>query len=249
MPATQTIVPLHLSGNTTEQQNQQLQSCLGAAVQNAYQTAIERLDRQSVQAVLEAERQVKADIAKAVTEIVYAHTISSKYQDEEVSSDRGYPSTYSVRPVEAQVTELRKAFPGLGACQEKLGRVPLPEGGPEAWFAIPRWEAVAPTYNEAVERILEVLGKRRRFANRIAERLGKEYLRQTERSRLRRLFLPISSGSATSWWSPRRQACCIAALRPGARALLWLAMSFAWAFSPSQASSSPTPSASRPAIR
>jgi hypothetical protein len=188
MAVTHTIVPLHLSGNTTEQQNQQLQNCLGDAVQNAYVTAIEQLDRQSVQTVLEAERQVKAEIVKAVTEIVHTHTVSSKYEDEEVGSDRGYPSTYSVRPVEAQVTELRKAFPALGACQEKLRRIPLPEGS-EAWFAIPCWESVAPTYNEAVEKILEVLGIKRRFSNRIAGRLGKEYLRQTERSRLAETIL------------------------------------------------------------
>jgi hypothetical protein len=188
MAATHTIVPLHLSGNTTDQQNQQLQSCLGDAVHNAYLTAIEQLDKQSAQAVLEAERQVKADIAKAVREIVQSHTISSKYEEEDVGSDRGYPPTYCVRPVEAQVTELRKAFPALGACQEKLGRLPLPEGA-EAWFAIPRWEAVAPTYNEAVEKIIEVLAKKRRISNRIAGRLGQEYLRQTERSRLARAIL------------------------------------------------------------
>jgi hypothetical protein len=119
---------------------------------------------------------------------VQSHTISSKYEEEDVGSDRGYPPTYCVRPVEAQVTELRKAFPTLGACQEKLGRLPLPEGA-EAWFAIPRWEAVAPTYNEAVEKIIEVLAKKRRISNRIAGRLGQEYLRQTERSRLARAIL------------------------------------------------------------
>jgi len=183
MAATHMIVPLHLSGNTTEQQNQQLQDCLGDAVHSAYLTAIEQLDRQCAQAVLEARGKLKSEITKAVTEIVYSHTVSSKYEDEEVGSDRGYPPGYRVRPVEAQVTELRKAFPSLGFCQEKLGRLPLPEE-PEAWFAIPRWEVVAPTYNEAVERILEVLGTKRRFSNRIAGRLGKEYLRQTERSRL-----------------------------------------------------------------
>src|SRR5208337_1778213 len=188
MAATHTIVPLHLSGNTTEQQNQQLQSCLGDAVHNAYLTAIEQLDRQSAQAVLEAERQVKADIAKAVTEIVHGHTISSKFEDEEVGSDRGYPPTYRVRPVEAQVTELRKLIPALGACQEKLGRLPLPEGA-EAWFAIPRWQALAPTYNEAVERILELLASKRRLSIRIAGRLGEKYLRQTERSRLAETIL------------------------------------------------------------
>jgi hypothetical protein len=47
------IVPLHLSGNTTDQQNKQLQELLGAAVLEAYQTAIEHLDRQSAQTVLD----------------------------------------------------------------------------------------------------------------------------------------------------------------------------------------------------
>ena len=183
MAATHTIVPLHLSGNTTDKQNQLLQDCLNDAVRNAYLTSIERLDRQSAQAVLEVESQVKSEVTKAVSEIVHNHTVSSKFEDEEVGSDRGYPPTYRVRPVEAQVTELRKLFPGLGACHERLGRLPLPEE-PEAWFAIPRWQAVAPTYNEAVEKILEVLATRRRFSNRIVGRLGKEYLRQTERTRL-----------------------------------------------------------------
>ncbi len=188
MPATHTIVPLHLSGNMTEQQNQQLQSCLGDAARNAYLTAIEQLDRQSAQAVLEQENKLKSEIAGAVTEIIQNHTASHKFEDEEVGSDRCYPPTYRVRPLEAQVTELRKLFPELGACHEKLGRIPLPEE-PEAWFAIPRWQAVAPTYNEAVERILEVLAKKRRFSNRIVGRLGKEYLRQTERSRLAETIL------------------------------------------------------------
>ncbi|MGA3130481.1 MAG: hypothetical protein ABSD59_06755 [Terracidiphilus sp.] len=188
MAAKHTIVPLHLSGNTTEQQNQKLQDCLGGAVHTAYLAAIEQLDRQSAQAVLDEENKLKSEIVGAVTEIVYKHTMSNKYEDEEVGSDRGYPLTYRVRPVEAQATELRKVFPKLGSCNEKLGRLRLPDE-PEAWFAIPRWEAVAPTYNEAVEKILEILASKRRFSNRIVGRLGKEYLRQTERSRLAETLL------------------------------------------------------------
>jgi hypothetical protein len=188
MATTHTIVPLHLSGNTSEDQNEKLQNCLGEAVRTAYFSAIERLDQQSAQAVLQGEVSLKSEIATAVEEIIERHTVSSNHEDEEVGSDRGYPPTYRVRPVEAQVTELRKAFPELGACREKLARLPIPEG-PEAWFAIPRWQALASTYNDAVERIIEVLGKKRRLSNRIAERLGKEYLRQTERSRLAETIL------------------------------------------------------------
>lgn len=195
MAATHTIVPLYLSGNTTEQQNQQLQSCLGDAARHAYLTAIERLDRQSAQAVLEEEEQLQSEMTAALTEIIQNRTISHKFEDEDVGSNRSYPPTYRVRPVEAQVTELRKIFPTLGACQEKLGRLPLPEGA-EAWFAIPRWQAVAATYNEAVESIIAILSAKRRFANRIAGRLGKEYLRQTERTQLaERLLADQQQGS------------------------------------------------------
>ncbi len=183
MAPTQTIAPLHLSGNTTEQQNKQLEECLGEAVASAYRAAIEQLDRQGAQAVLDGSAKLKSEVIGAVAEIVHNHTMSHKFEDEEVDSHRAYPPTYHVRPVEAQVTELRKMFPALGSCQEKLGRLPLPDES-EAWFAIPRWQALAPTYNEAVEMLLDVMASRRRFSNRIIGRLGEKYLRQTERSRL-----------------------------------------------------------------
>jgi hypothetical protein len=174
---------LHLSGNTTEQQNRLLQEFLGEAVQTAYRTAIEQLDRQSAQAVLDMDSQFKREVAGQLVEIIQRHTASDKYKDEEVGSNRVYPPTYRVRPVEAQVTELRKLFPSLGSCQEKLARRQLPEGA-EDWFAIPRWQALAPTYNEAVEMVVGVLASKRRFANRIAGKLGETYLRQGERSKL-----------------------------------------------------------------
>jgi len=179
----QQIVPLHLSGNMTEQQNRMLQDFLSEAAQTAYKMAIEQLDRQSAQSVLDMNLTLKKEVAEKVVEIIHRHAVSEKYKDEQVGSNRVYPPTYKVRPIEAQVTELRKAFPSLGACLEKLSRRELPEGA-EAWFAIPRWQALASTYNEAVEMALGVLSARRRFSNRITGKLGAMYLRQAERSRL-----------------------------------------------------------------
>jgi hypothetical protein len=141
------------------------------------------MDRQSAQTMLELREKLKSELADSVAAILQRYTVSDKYKDEEVGSNRSYPPTYRVRPIEAQVTELRKHFPLLGSCIEKLARKPLLEGA-EAWFAIPRWQALAPSYNEAVERVLEVLASRRKFQNRIAGRLGPTYLRQSERSRL-----------------------------------------------------------------
>ncbi|MGA2350804.1 MAG: hypothetical protein ABSF70_10255 [Terracidiphilus sp.] len=187
------ITPLHLSGNTTDNQNTQLQEFLGAAVQTAYLAAIEQLDRQSAQTVLEMSKTLKAEVAQAVVEIIHRHTVSDKFKDEEVPSNRVYPPTYRVRPVEAQVTELRRLFPSLGSCMEKLARKPLLEGA-EAWFAIPRWEALAPTYNQAVEMVLGTLATKRKFQNRIADRLGPTYLRQSERSKLALTILADQQG-------------------------------------------------------
>jgi hypothetical protein len=179
---------LYLSGNTTEQQNRMLQDVLATAAKSAYRTSIERLDSQSAQMVLENEEELTREVAETLVEMIQRRTESDKYKDEEVGSSRVYPPTYRVRPIEAQVTELRKLFPGLGACQEKLARHQLPEGA-EAWFAIPRWQALAPTYNQAVEMLLAVLASKRRFANRIADKLGETYLLQTERSKLAETIL------------------------------------------------------------
>jgi len=182
-PTTHTLVPLHLSGNTTEQQNRLLQDFIAEAGQDAFKLSIEELDRQSAQIVLDMGKKLKAEISDALTVIIRRHTASDKFKEEETGSNRVYPPTYKVRPIEAQVTELRKYFPILGSCMERLARKPLPEGA-EAWFAIPRWQALAPTYNEATERVLEVLSTKRKVQNRIAGRLGPTFLRQSERSKL-----------------------------------------------------------------
>lgn len=175
------IVPLHLSGNTTEAQNAQLQQSLVDAIKEACRVAIEQLDRQSAQLVLDISKKLKTEITDSVIDIIKHHTVSDKYKDEVAPSMRAYPPTYRVRPVEAQVTELRKLFPKLGSCLEKLARKPFLDGA-EAWFAIPRWQALAPTYNEAVEMVLEVLAHRRKFSNRIVGKIGPSFLRQCDRT-------------------------------------------------------------------
>jgi hypothetical protein len=183
MATTPPITPLHLSGNTTEAQNAQLQELLGAALRSAYKMAAEQLDQHSVKNVLEMGPTLKTEIAKSAVEIIQRYTVSDKFKDEEVDSTRVYTPAYRARPIEAQVTELKKLFPSLGTCMEKIARKPLLEGA-EAWFAIPRWQALAPTYNEALELVLGILASKRKFQNRIAGRMGPIYLRQSERSQL-----------------------------------------------------------------
>lgn len=182
------VVPLPLAGNTTEPQNRRLREILSEGVEAAYRKAIEQLDRQSAETVLDGSDALRSELFRSVVEMIERHTASDKYRDEEVGSNRIYPPAYRVQPIETQVNELRKLFPGLGACPIRLARLPLPEGA-EGWFALPRWQALAPTYNQAVELVIELLSRRRRFDNRIAGRLGTAYLRSSERSRLAQTIL------------------------------------------------------------
>jgi hypothetical protein len=181
MANVQQVTPLNISGNTTQVQNERLQANLREAVHTAYENAVLRLDRHSAQLVLDGEKKFKAEITHTVGDLIDRFTISDRFKDEQTPSKHDYPSTYRVRPIEAQVTEFRKIFPALGSCMEKLGRRPLPTGA-EAWFAIPRWQALAPTYNQACALMVEALGGRRKFSNRILGNLGPNYLRQSERS-------------------------------------------------------------------
>jgi hypothetical protein len=178
-----TMVPLHLSGNMTASQDKRLQDMLSGAVKTAYQTIVEQLDQQSTQTVLDAERKLSKEVTDLLIAAVERHTASDKFKDEEVGSTRVYPTNYRVKPIEAQVTDLRKIFPDLKVCHEKLARRQLMEGC-ESWFAIPRWEILAPTYNEAVELVIETLSSKRRLSNRVIGKLTEKYLRQSERTKL-----------------------------------------------------------------
>jgi len=177
------LTPLHIAGNTTDKQKELLKESLEGAVDRVYRTTLKQLDQNRLELVLELEDKLKAELASAAQKIIQRLTESDKFIAEETISRREYPASYRVRPVEAQVTALREAFPALGGCIERLARNQVPEQA-EAWFAVPRWQALAPTYNDAVGMVADVLESKRRFSNRIAGNLGPKYLRQNERTRL-----------------------------------------------------------------
>jgi hypothetical protein len=89
-----------------------------------------------------------------------------------------YLKTYNPKDIEDQIVTLRKHFPKL-----KEPAVPsslsLPESA-EAWFAIPRWQKIAKTYNKAVEQVLAVLGNTRDFVNWREGELGADRFRRRE---------------------------------------------------------------------
>ena len=180
---THQVTPLHIAGNTTPKQNEKLKGNLDEAVNRVYKETLKQLDEHKMALVLEFEDKFKAELTSAAHKIIERLITSEKYQEEETISRREYPSAYYVRPIEAQVTALREAFPSLGGCIERLARNPVPDEA-EAWFAIPRWQAVAPTYCAAVEEMVKVIESKRRFSNRLTENLGPKFMRQHERTRL-----------------------------------------------------------------
>jgi hypothetical protein len=174
---------LPLSGNTTEQQNELIRQMLVEVAEAVCARSLQQLDLQSAQLLLEGSDKLKDEMIALMAEAFERNKVSERFKEEEVGSNRVYPRNYRVRYLDEQLAELRRTFPNLRNCMERLARTPLPDEA-EGWFAIPRWQALAPTYNEAVEIVLGVLASRRRFSNRIAGRLGPSYLRQTERLKL-----------------------------------------------------------------
>jgi hypothetical protein len=112
---------------------------------------------------------------------------SGRYANEEVRSTYGYPAAYHPKNVADQIMVLRAFFSNLGP-QDKdfLVRVnrhelPLPNGA-EFFGAIPRWQAIAPSYNEATEIALAKLAEERPFINWRLGQLGSKQLRRTKRT-------------------------------------------------------------------
>ena len=121
--------------------------------------------------------------ADVVGKFIANNRRADKYKAEEVPSKYGYISGY-VKPksLSDQLAILQGHFPDLGECDLSLGgqKVEAAEG----LFLVPQWQKVAPTYGEAMQKVLDALSKAYggRFKNWIAGKIGPAYLRQSARS-------------------------------------------------------------------
>jgi hypothetical protein len=108
----------------------------------------------------------------------------NSYADEEVASGYRYLSGYKKpKDIRVQTAILRQVFPGLRAADETLAARPVPAGA-EGWFAIPRWQAIAPTYGEATGEVLAKIREFRldKFGNWRDGQLGPDYHKQSART-------------------------------------------------------------------
>ena len=101
----------------------------------------------------------------------------------EPGSDYGYLLNSNPNGTIRQINILHQLFPGLSNANEKLAEAKLPPNA-EGWFAFPRWQKIAPTYNEAVQKVLDLIKRTRngKFYNYREGQLGPKYLRQSQES-------------------------------------------------------------------
>ena len=126
-----------------------------------------------------------SEIVNAIIDKMRELSTADDFKDEEVASKFGYVSGYrKPKSIVEQNAILRQIFPGAGFANDSLARGPVPEGA-EGWFAIPRWEIIAPTYGEAVEKVLAAHSERcgGNCINYREGKLGDRYFRQSDATR------------------------------------------------------------------
>lgn len=140
------------------------------------------------QKVVERGDEYVAAIERKVIPIIEATlremTITGEFQSEEISSNYGYLSGYrGPKSIADQLRILRQYFPQLGDADDGVAKQDRPAGS-EGWFAIPRWQAIAATYGEALELALDALKQQRKdkVDNFRKGRLGPKYLRLLDKT-------------------------------------------------------------------
>ena len=126
-------------------------------------------------------------IMAALFALVYS--AASFAQTAQSGNQFAYPGDYRVKPLAEQLAVLLDHFPQLREGRAAFGRAalaPLPQEA-EGYFAIPRWEKIAPTYGEALEKVFDALYNSRlaRFHNYRDGKLGHDYLREEKQSRVK----------------------------------------------------------------
>src|SRR3989338_606474 len=139
------------------------------------------LDNPGAQRVIEHGDDFAEAIRTAAITSLKDLSVSDKYKDEEVQSNYAYPKGYKVKGITEQTNILRQLFPGIGFADEKIAEQPLPTNA-EGWFAIPKWQTLAPPYGEAAEKVLAMIASKRKFYNYRDGQLGADHLRQHGKS-------------------------------------------------------------------
>lgn len=160
------------SNQVTDGQRKQLKRFAEDAIDRAI--AEIPLDKDGAQKLIEKGGEFQAEITNSIGRL----STSSRFTSEEVVSNSGYFSGYKPKSVAQQSHCLCGLVPGIGSCD--MVKHPLPIGA-EGWFVIPKWQKVAPTYTEAVQKVLGMIKEARcgNFHNHREGRINPDHLRQS----------------------------------------------------------------------
>lgn len=143
------------------------------------------LDKDGAQRVIEHGDELVVNIGEVALRTLSDLSVTDKYKDEEVKSSYDYLSGYKKpKGITEQTNILRQLFPGVGNACEKLALRSVPKNADAGWFAIPKWQSLAPTYGEAVQLVLNKLKETRNgaFYNYREGELGPDQLRQSAKT-------------------------------------------------------------------
>lgn len=139
------------------------------------------VDSEGAQKLIEDAGAFKITLREPLMAAIRAHGTMGQFVSEEVASTCVYGSGYSgPKPFAEQAMILRTDFPHLGSFDEALAAKPvsdLMEGN----FAIPHWSLIAPTYGQAVEKVMAAIAKKRPLYNYREDQLGSQQLKETGR--------------------------------------------------------------------
>ncbi|MCB9809338.1 hypothetical protein H6776_03000 [Candidatus Nomurabacteria bacterium] len=166
----------------TDGQKKQIERFVSdAAAKALYEVGADKTDAQRI---IENGNEVSQKVYEFTLSLFKNLSTSDKYKDEEVDSSYGYLSGYKPKGITEQTNRLRELFPGIGYANEKIAEGQLPQHA-EGWFAIPKWQSVAPTYHEAVLKVLELIKNDRNgnFYNYREGQIDGKRLRETAKKK------------------------------------------------------------------
>lgn len=125
-------------------------------------------------------------LAELIGNFISESRCPDKHKDEEVASSYSYLSGYQKPiPIADQIARLRELFPcvDLGTANLELGNE-TPNSFAEGHFAVPDWKLIAPTYPEAVQKVLDLIKQTRngKLCNYREGEIDAQHLRQSAKS-------------------------------------------------------------------
>ncbi|MFZ3054922.1 MAG: hypothetical protein WA091_03005 [Minisyncoccales bacterium] len=144
-----------ITEEATDGQKKQVERFAEDAVIRAFSKKI--FNREDLQKLIEDGDEFQADIIASIGK----HSQINRFADEEVESYCGYPLDYKPKSIEDQVDILRHFFRKIGHADEKIAKQ-SPSGHAEAFFAIPRWQLIAETYDGAVYTVFHKIKQTRK---------------------------------------------------------------------------------------